>query len=107
MSRYQVESYNLFGSSAELYLKLSQSYNGHDSLYIPLPALKSKNREAIAKRNSDYLGWYTRGTGVWEALQNDVIVTAFFKDLALGNLSDKKTRRTPLYKPKPTLPASE
>jgi hypothetical protein len=104
MSRYQVEAYNLFDSSSELYIKLSKSYNNHASLYVPLPTLKSKRRDVIEKRNSDYLYWYTKTTQVWGEMQNDVIVNAFFKDLALGKLSDKKTRLTPLYRPKPILP---
>jgi hypothetical protein len=54
----------------EFYVKLSETYSGHKSLYVPYKAFMEGDVEAIVKRNEEYLKWYTKSDALWNAMRD-------------------------------------
>jgi len=61
----------------EFYVQLSLAHKGHSSLYVPYKAVLTGDVDAIIKRNSEYLKWYTKSDDVWNSIKDDPVVVAF------------------------------
>jgi hypothetical protein len=75
LSIYSIDFYK--SGVDEFYVKLSETYSGHKSLYVPYKAFMEGDVEAIIKRNEDYLKWYTKSDALWNLMREDPVIDAF------------------------------
>ncbi len=80
LAEFKLDMYNIdFYDNGvnEFYVKLSDTYSGHTSLYVPYKAFMEGDVEAIVKRNEEYMKWYTESGALWSAMREDPVIDAF------------------------------
>ncbi len=80
LSEFKLQIYGMdfyANHAEEFYVNLSKAYSGHKTLYVPYKAFMEGDVAAIIKRNEGYLGWYTKGGDVWNAMRDDPVIDRF------------------------------